>query len=296
MKIRYNVNTCDNGPHRSELMVHFTKLCPNSCPFCIDKFNIGVHHPKPDVDAIIKTIDKYKDKVNDIYISGGEPFIFIDELDKLTEWIEKNTNLKISFITSIPNICYEEKEKFFKILDRCTGNIQISLQYCIDVIGDKIRGSKSIFNRKEFYKEIIDRVGQDKIIGSINIFKPYFNSKYDVIRNVCEFNQIGFKNIKICELFDCDNFYIDIPKLLDITLPPPFAYGCKTEYKNTADWILNGKPFNGHLYIKRSCFYKTNLQKATIWDLIKRLTRWIFSSKYFFGVIHENGKIYPYWQ
>ena len=55
-KIKYNVNTCDHPV--SELMVHFTKVCPNNCSFCIDKMNIGVNTTKPDVNKIIESIDK----------------------------------------------------------------------------------------------------------------------------------------------------------------------------------------------------------------------------------------------
>lgn len=293
MKIRYNINTCDHPAKDSELMIHFTKVCPNKCEFCIDKINYGVSSNKPNIDAIIKTIDKYKNQVKNITISGGEPFIFIDELETLVNWIKENTVLKILVITSVPNICYDKKEQFFSILDKCD-SIQISLQHYSNVISDRIRNSKSSFDRHLMYKTLTSIYG-DKITGSINIIKPYFKTKYDVVSTVCQFNQLGFKNIKICELFDYDKLYIDIPKLLNIKMNSPFAWGCKTEYKDTYDWIYDGKPFNGHLYIKRSCFMRSNLHQANIWDFLKMITRWIFAKKYFFGVIHENGEIAPYW-
>ena len=293
MKIRYNINTCDHPVESSELMIHFTKVCPNNCVFCIDRINIGVDTNKPNIEKIIKSIDKYKNEVKNITISGGEPFIFINELETLVNWIKENTSLKILIITSVPNICYENKEQFFRILDKCD-SIQISLQHYSEVISDRIRDSKSKFDRNIFYSEITNKYG-NKITGSINIIKPYFKTKYDIIRNVCQFNQLGFKNIKICELFDYDSLYIDIPKMLDIKMNSPFAWGCKTEYKKTYDWIYNGKSFNGHLYIKRSCFMRSKLHQANIWDFIKMCTRWIFAKKYFFGVIHENGEIAPYW-
>ena len=294
MKIRYNINTCDHSPKISELMIHFTKLCPNNCEFCIDKLNIGVNSKKPEIDKIIETVNEYKDKVKNICISGGEPFIFIDELLYFVNWIKENTDLKILVITSVPNICYKEKDKFFEILDKCD-NIQISLQYYSDNMSDMIRQSKSNFDRKEFYKEILEHCGSDKILGSINIFKPYFENKDDIINNVMMFNRLGFKNLKICELFDADDLYIDIPKTLGIKMNSPFAWGCKTEYKGAKKWSLYGDNFDGHLYIKRSCFYRSKLKKANIWDFIKICTRWIFAKPYFFGVIHENGKIYPHW-
>ena len=289
MKIRYNINTCDHPVDNNELMVHFTKACPNNCAFCIDKINLGVNTNKPDIDAIIESINKYKNNVKTVTISGGEPFAFIEELKILVNWIKFNTKLKLLIITSIPNICYERKKEFFEILDKCD-SIQISLQHYDDKISDKIRKSKSTFNRKEFYKEIIEHCGSDKILGSINIIKPYFESKDNIINNIQQFNQLGFKNLKICELFDADEWYIDIPKMLNIKMNSPFAWGCKTEYKAPKEWN-----FDGHLYIKRSCFMRSNMHQANIWDFIKMCTRWIFAKKYFFGVIHENGEIAPYW-
>ena len=299
MKIKYNINICDSNKHKSELMIHFTKVCPNNCSFCIDKLNLGVNTKKPDIDKIIKTVDKYKDKVSNISISGGEPFVFMDDLLYFVNWIKENTELKILVITSVPNICYKEKEKFFKILDKCD-NIQISLQHYNTKLGDSIRGSESDFDRNNFYKEILDHCGTDKILGSINILKPYFEYRCDILRNIMLFNKLGFKNIKICEMFDADNLYIDIPKTLGIKMNSPFASGCKTEVKDVdklfkMDPELHYYHFQGHLYIKRTCFYRTKLQKASVWDLIKVCTRWIFARKFFFGVVHENGEIHPYW-
>ena len=299
MKIKYNINICDSSKHKSELMIHFTKVCPNNCSFCIDKLNLGVNTKKPDIDKIIKTVDKYKNKVSNISISGGEPFVFMDDLLYFVNWIKENTELKVLIITSVPNICYKEKEKFFKILDKCD-NIQISLQHYITNVGDSIRGSESNFDRNNFYKEILDHCGTDKILGSINILKPYFEYRCDILRNIMLFNKLGFKNIKICEMFDADNLYIDIPKTLGIKMNSPFASGCKTEVKDVdklfkMDPELHNYHFQGYLYIKRTCFYRTKLQKASVWDLIKVCTRWIFAGKFFFGVVHENGEIHPYW-
>lgn len=36
---RFNNNICDQI--LKEANIHFTKSCPNKCPFCIDAFNTG---------------------------------------------------------------------------------------------------------------------------------------------------------------------------------------------------------------------------------------------------------------
>lgn len=288
MKIRYNVNTCDHGA--SELMVHFTKACTNKCAFCIDKVNNGIISRKTEVNKIIETIDLYKDFVSMITISGGEPFLFIEELKRLVDYITDNTNLKLCINTSIPATCGLFENTMYDIFDKCD-YIFISLQHYDERIADKIRGSKSVFDRQELYRRIVNKYG-DKVTGCINIIKPYFETKEEIQKVVLYYNVMGFKNIKICELFDADNLYVDIPKVLGIKMNHPFASGCKTELKNTQKIFPH---FNGHLYIKRSCFYRTRHQKANIWDLIKISTRWLFAKKYFFGVIHEDGTIAPYW-
>ena len=289
--IKYNVNVCDHAG--SELMVHFTKACPNNCSFCIDKMNLGVATKKTNVDAIIYTIEQCKDKVTQITISGGEPFVFMDELNTLIDYLKSMTSLRVTVVTSLPKICYEQKDKFFSIVDECD-EIQISLHHYVDQWADKIKGIEVDYNfmqvRKEFLKEIVERYG-DKVLGMINILKPYFENKWDILQVIRKFNALGFKRLKICEMFDADDLYVDIAKTLEIKLPSPFAHGCKTEYDITG--MI--PEFNGKLYIKRTCFFRTKKQKASILDLIKISTRWMFAKKYFFGVIHEDGTLAPYW-
>lgn len=300
MKIRYNINTCDHNPKDNEIMIHFTKACPNNCPFCIDKVNVGVKNNKTDVNAIINSIVRFKDKVNYITISGGEPFIFMDDLDVLVTWIKSNTTAKLNIITSVPDICFDNKEKFFTILDKCD-NVQLSLQHYVQAWAAKIKNVEMDYHRdrNEFYKEILEHCGSDKILGSINILKPYFEFQWDILNTIKKFNQLGFKNIKICEMFDADDIYVDIPKALNMKVNSPFAWGCKTEIKNVDKLYkgteLEGFHFDGHLYMKRSCFLRSKLHKANIWDFIKMCTRWMFAKKYFFCVIHENGEVAPYW-
>lgn len=288
MKIRYNVNTCDH--HEGELMIHFTKACPNNCSFCIDKTNNGVISKRTDVDKIIETVDLYKDFVSNVTISGGEPFLFIEDLKKLVDYIADNTTLKITINTAIPNTCALYENMMYDILSKCD-YIFISLQHYDEKIADKIRASHSVFDKQEIYRRIVNKYGS-KVIGSINILKPYFETKEEIQKVVSHYNKMGFKNIKICEMFDADSLYVDIPKTLGIRMNSPFAYGCKTELKKPQKIFPD---FDGHLYIKRSCFFKTRKQKATIWDLIKISTRWMFAKKYLFGVIHEDGTIAPFW-
>ena len=53
-KVKYNCNVCDHAA--SEVIIHFTKVCDNKCPFCIDRTNKGVFAKTPHVEVITETL------------------------------------------------------------------------------------------------------------------------------------------------------------------------------------------------------------------------------------------------
>ena len=137
---------------------------------------------------------------------------------------------------------------------------------------------------------------KEKIILSINATNPWLKTKEDIINTVKYYWEMGFKNFKLVEIKSHPDMFINIPETLGIKHKPVFAWGCKQKI-NFKKFIDN---FDGNVEMKLNCFLiskKDNYpyRKATIWDLIKTLTRPLFSKKHFFGVIYEDGKIYPYW-
>lgn len=284
--LKYNSNVCDHIS--DEIIVMVTKACPNKCAFCIDQLNKGIKTP-PDFKAIKDTIMKYHDKVTCITLSGGEPLLYLEEVYDLTKYIKENTKCQVVINTSIPIQCYNNKELFFKLIDLCNC-ILLSGQHCSQFKADKIRISKSQFNRNEFYSSFKDK---DKFIISLNVHKPYLYTKFDILKNIEYFNNLGFKNIKICELYEHPESYVSIDEVLGINLPQPFAVQCSNKNVDISDLLPN---FNGNLTIKKCCFIKSKNLKANFWDLFKTITRRLFMrKKYFFGVIQPNGEIYPYW-
>lgn len=287
-KIKYNINVCDH--YANEVIVHFTKHCDNKCPFCIDKYNKGVSIDKPNVEAICNTLLKYKDYINEVTISGGEPFLYMDELIQLVDFIHLYMkNSKITVMSAIPYICYKELDKFNKILEKID-YLGLTPQHYKEDIADNIRGYKSKYDRQKFYKEIKYK---NKIGINLNCCKPYLCTKNEIISAIKHYNKLGYTNIRICEMFDKDDMYVNIEKILGIKLNSPFASGCKTNYSNEIKKFI--PDYIGDFYIKRVCFLRTKLLKANIWDMIKMITRCICAKNYFFGVIHEDGTIAPYW-
>jgi pyruvate-formate lyase-activating enzyme len=285
--IKYNCNVCDRI--YNEIMIHFTKDCPNNCPFCIDKRNAGINSRKPKVNEIYKSIEICAKYIDTVTISGGEPCLYMDELYELVSLIKNSTQLKVNIVTSIPKECVENKELFYKICELCD-NIQISFGHYNPKNLVKIFGNKHIngYGRNEFINEFPYK---DKTTISMNVVKGLSDNKDEILRAIKSVNWFGYKDIKICEMFDSDNYYVDIPKTLGIKMKSPFAHGCKTEYDITK--LIPS--FDGTLTIKRTCFLRTNCQKASLSDCFKMLTKYIKKKEYFFGVIHEDGTIAPYW-
>lgn len=286
--IKYNCNVCDRI--YNEVMIHFTSVCTNNCAFCCDKNNNGVNKKDPDVLSIWQTIDTIKDKITDVTISGGEPLLFMEEVDLLCDLIKKNTNLKITLISSIPFIAHLNNGLFFQILDKVDA-FAFSPQHYDEMIANKMRSAKdAIYNRQDFYKKLLPY--NDKITVNLNIVKPYLSTKEDILKCIEHYNKLGFKHIRISELFDADDMHASFEEIFDIKMHSPFACGCKTDNFDITPWLPD---FNGRLDVKRICFLRSNKYHASFTDLIKICTRNIFKKKYTFGVIYEDGSLHPYW-
>ena len=285
--IKYNVNNCDQI--FNELQIHFTKSCPNKCPFCVDALNKGLEkRPKePDVGAIYKRILCYKDNIESVCISGGEPMLFMLHLLELIMLLKQNTNLKVYIISSIPDICFKQRNIFKKVLELCDG-LAISPQHYKEDIADEMRGHKSTFDRQAFYAEMPYK---EKISINLNMVKPYLCEKDDILACIKHYNEMGFKDIKLVELFNMENMYVNFEETFDVKLKSPFAHGCKTEFDITP-WIPS---YEGKFTLKRTCFLVNKLLHANLSDMFKAATRKLFENKYYFGVIYEDGSIHPYW-
>jgi len=285
--IKYNVNACDQI--ENELQIHFTKLCPNKCPFCVDALNKGLHDAvkKPDVRAIFSRIYENRGKINSICISGGEPMLFIDNVLDLIRKVKSSTNLKVYVITSVPEQCYQYRYAFYNILNECDG-MAISPQHYNEEIADQIRGHKSTFDRQGFYRSIEDK---SKITMNINMVKPYLCDKDEICKCIEHYNQMGFKNIKLVELFDRPDMFVSFEKTFGVKLKSPFAHGCKTEFDITP-YIPS---YEGKFTLKRTCFLVNKCVHATLADTLKAATRNIFGKEYYFGVVYEDGSLHPYW-
>jgi len=275
----FNNNCCDGIYHSYD--VHFTSACDNKCSFCIDKKYQGLNIKKPDAKAIAKTIIDNSEGFDDVLFLGGEPCLFLEELIECITLIKEQTNLKCYVTTSMPKTCYDKQELFFKLIDICDG-INISAQHHNQDIADKIRATKSQYDRIEFYRSLPHK---EKFRINLNINKPYLYKKEDLIECLRFFDNLGFPEIKLSEIQHGSECFVSFESIFEIKMKSPYSHGCQT-WVDMKPWIPD---FKGKLLLKRSCFLCEKTLKASFMDGVKALFRLISKPNVKYGVIYENG-------
>ena len=278
-------NCCD-GKYNS-YDIHFTSLCDNKCAHCIDACYEGKHFPKPNPKAIAKTVIEAPEKLEDVLFLGGEPCLFLDELTETIEIIRQNRpEIKIYITSSVPKTCFDNKDKFFHILDIIDG-FNISAQHYNEEIADEIRRTKSKYDRQSFYASFPHK---EKIRVNLNIVKPYLYTKDDLISCLIHYDKMGFNSIKLSEIQHGKDYFVSFEKIMGIKLKSPYAYGCQT-YIDMKMFIPD---FKTPLLLKRSCFMCEETLKANFADLAKTIIK-PRNPNNIYGVIYEDGKLEKGW-
>lgn len=244
---------------------------------------------KPDVDAILETVVNNQDGVDDILFLGGEPCAFIDELIDCIEKIRENTSLKIYVTTAVPNICIDNRDKFYTLLELVDG-LNVSAQHWNEEVADEIRrtdAGKQI-DRQQFYRKLPHK---DKIRINLNIVKPFLYTKDDITRCLYHYDSMGFNSIKLSEIQHGKDYFVSFEKTFGIDLGSAFANGCQT-YINTSNLFPGIKT---PILFKRSCFMCEETLNATLLDGVKAICNLFTLPKNKYGVIYEDGSLKGGW-
>lgn len=282
MNLRCN---CCDGIYNS-YDVHFTSVCDNKCAHCVDACYGGKNIIRPDVDKIVKTIVDNSDGLEDVLFLGGEPCIFLDELIYCVEEL-KRTGLKLYVTTSVPKVCHDKRDRFEYLLSMLDG-LNISAQHYDESIADKIRKTKSQYNRQEFYNSLPYK---EKIRINLNIVKPYLYTKEDLTECLKHYDKMGFNSIKLSEIQHGAEYFVSFEDIFGIKLKSPYSHGCQMYIE--MDKIIPG--FKTPLLLKRSCFLCEETLKASVSDGIKVLCTLFQRSKNKYGVIYEDGTLEKGW-
>lgn len=285
MKNIFNKNCCD-GIYNS-FDVHFTSVCDNQCKHCIDSKYNGIGIKKPDIKAITKTIIENKHGYDDVLFLGGEPCLFLEELIKSVKILKDKTNLKVFLTTSVPKNCYDKKNLFFELIDLLDG-LNLSVQSHDENIADKIRCTKSKYDRQKFYNSLPHK---SKIRINLNIVKPYFYTKKDIIDCLIYYDKMRFNSIKLSEIQHGKEYYISFEKIFNVNYGSPYFHGCQ-KYIDTSEILPQMKT---PLLLKRSCFICEETLKASIFDSIKVIQKLWNKPKNKYSIIYPNGLLSKGW-
>jgi organic radical activating enzyme len=285
VKIKTKCNCCD-GIYNS-FDVHFTSACDNKCSHCVDQCYEGLHINKPDVGKITNTILENRDGLDDVLFLGGEPCLYLDELIKCVDILKKKTDLKLYVTTSVPKICYDNREKFEYLISKLDG-LNISAQHYKEDVADEIRKTKSQYDRQSFYNSL---PGKEKIRINLNIVKPYLYTKEDLTECLKHYDKMGFSSIKLSEIQHGKDYFVSFEKVFGIKLGGPYSTGCQTWLDMNE--IISG--FKTPVLLKRSCFMCEETLKANFGDGVKALSILFRKPINKYGVVYENGELQKGW-
>ena len=278
-------NCCD-GVYNS-FDVHFTSSCDNKCRHCIDNRFSGIGIKKPDVKAIAKTISLHASKLDDVLFLGGEPCLYLEELLECVRLIKATTTLKVFVTTSVPMKCYTDQVTFFSLIEELDG-LNISVQHHNEDVADKIRGTKSFFDRQKFYKWLPNK---QKIRVNLNIVKPYLHTRKDISDCLIYYDSMGFNSIKLSEIQHGKDVYVSFCDVFGIKLPSAYSHGCQM-YIETSDILPE---LQTPVLLKRSCFLCEDSLNASLADGVKMAMKLFKPSKNKYGVVYEDGSLQKGW-
>lgn len=278
-------NCCD-GIYNS-FDVHFTSACDNKCAHCVDRCYEGLKINKPNVDEIVGTIVRNQDGLDDVLFLGGEPCLYLEELIECVEKLREQTNLKLYVTTSVPKVCYDNRERFEYLLSILDG-LNISAQHYREEIADEIRKTQSKYDRQAFYNSLPFK---EKIRINLNIVKPYLYTREDLTECLKHYDAMGFNSIKLSEIQHGAEYFVSFEKTFGINLGSPYANGCQTYLD--MEKIIPG--FKTPVLLKRSCFMCEETLKATLSDGVKVISNLFRKPSNKYGVIYEDGSLMKGW-
>lgn len=278
-------NCCD-GVYNS-LDVHFTSACDNKCAHCIDMRFSGLGIQKPDVRAISSKIISQASGIDDVLFLGGEPCLFLEELYECAKILREKTDLKLYVTTAIPKTCFDKRGVFEALIAMVDG-VNLSVQHHNESIADKIRRTKSFYDRQVFYNSLPHK---NKIRINLNIVKPFLYTKTDISACLRHYDAMGFNSIKLSEIQHGKDVYVSFADVFGMKMDSAYSNGCQSYLPINS--ILPG--VSTPVLLKRSCFMCEDTLKASIGDGIKAIAKLFVRRKNNYGVVYGDGTLTKGW-
>lgn len=283
MKLKCN---CCDGIYNS-IDVHFTSACDNKCAHCVDLCYKGFGIAKPDVARIVATIKANSDGIDDVLFLGGEPCLYLEELLECVRILREQTKLKLYVTTSVPKVCHDQRDLFFRLIELLDG-INLSVQHHCEEVADRIRKTTSRYDRQNFYHSLPHK---EKIRVNLNVVKPFLHTKEDLTACLRHYDAMGFNSIKLSEIQHGKDVYVSFAEVFGLKMGSAYANGCQTYLD--MEKILPG--FRTPVLLKRSCFLCEDSLKASFGDGIKMLLLAFTPIKNNYAVVYEHGQLTKGW-
>lgn len=257
------INACDGARRTPEgetigdqsLSVRLTAACDNACNFCIAAEDMKISHNYQHDTVTKKTLESGTESVS---IIGGEPLLFLDRLEPYVNSVRDHVK-EIYLTTSLPITITNNWDQFIRIMNNID-YLTISIQEIKPLANNLLMNSKKRHNRIDILAEIL-RVPdmRHKVTVSLNLVKGGVDSEESLKRAIDKLESFGLRHLRINELMHATDSYVSYEDIMGVTMPSPYANGCKTQ-------LLEG---NLEIYLKRSCFMVEESLGATVEDVDK---------------------------
>lgn len=284
------VNSCDNL-YSTSLDVRFTKVCDNSCSFCIEKKGLSSLSERPNVSKMIESTINSGKKV--VLLLGGEPLLYISDVLEYYHGVKSSIE-EFYITTSGPKTILANKDIFIELMDNITC-LNFSMQHYESEKNNSILNASSNHSRLEILKFLTDLGYSNKVRVSINLVRGYIDTKEELLKFIEVMYDLGIRYIKINELQHSSDTYVSFEKIMGLKLPSPYSSGCQTNFDSS---YFNSVYRDLKIILKRSCFLVEDSNFASINDLKKlddlNKGKW-FRPKSEFLVLYENGVLSSGW-
>ena len=192
----------------------FTSGCNFNCDYCYNRDLVESKAPEIDQDEIFSYLEKRKDMLDGVVISGGEPTIWDDLIPFIEKIREYGFKVKLDTNGYRPEVLKE-------IIDR----------KLVDYIAMDI---KAIFN--EYFKVIKKNIDTDKLLESIELIKKSnidHEFRTTIIKGIHTIEDLE----KMINLVDGDPYYLQNFRMEDTVKAKKMEGFTEEELKNIKEYF-----------------------------------------------------------
>lgn len=278
---------------QSNLYLEMQRACNMECSFCR---NNGLDtNDKYDYEKITYNLEALIPHLNNIFIGGGEPTLFLDELEKLGRYLFEKTN-PLDMLSERPYIITNTSLGMDGLIDLARDKYRLIIsRHAVDdslnreIFGDKdsiILDSNDLANLANLYSYFHEN------ILCCTCFPGGVDDTHKILEYIAFAQELGYENIIFQTLHKEDKFNVkNNSSLKDDFFLDTFKYLSKIGYR------ISGPVYSNSSYE----MYKANFQRMSITfkeykDPLVIYNKWNSATKRCFDLsMAPDGNIYNTW-